>query len=118
MRLLPLLLLFSASFAAPALAATPSEKITFVMVHGATARGGERKKCGQCLTDDGHTVYRATLTRATEAARSVRQEQRRPHQFFPAVHRYLRDHAQPDRWNMDDHSHDRETSGSNVYIFS
>jgi pimeloyl-ACP methyl ester carboxylesterase len=42
-------------------AATP-EKLTFVMVHGATAGGWEWKKCGQFLTDDGNTVYRVTLT--------------------------------------------------------
>jgi len=43
-------------------AAAATEKYTFVMVHGATAGGWEWKRCGQCLTDDGHTVYRATLT--------------------------------------------------------
>jgi pimeloyl-ACP methyl ester carboxylesterase len=37
-------------------------KQTIVMVHGATAGGWEWKRTGQCLTDDGHTVYRATLT--------------------------------------------------------
>jgi pimeloyl-ACP methyl ester carboxylesterase len=31
-------------------------------VHGATAGGWEWKKAGKFLTDDGHTVYRATLT--------------------------------------------------------
>jgi pimeloyl-ACP methyl ester carboxylesterase len=39
-----------------------AEKNTYVMVHGATAGGWEWKKAGQCLTDDGNTVYRATLT--------------------------------------------------------
>ena len=43
-------------------AASPGEKLTFVVVHGATAGGWEWKRAGQCLTDDGHTVYRATLT--------------------------------------------------------
>jgi pimeloyl-ACP methyl ester carboxylesterase len=42
--------------------ATAAEKLTFVVVHGATAGGWEWKKCGQFLTDDGHTVYRVTLT--------------------------------------------------------
>lgn len=37
-------------------------KQTFVLVHGATAGGWEWKKTGRFLTDDGHTVYRATLT--------------------------------------------------------
>jgi pimeloyl-ACP methyl ester carboxylesterase len=38
------------------------DKRTFVVVHGATAGGWEWKRCAQFLTDDGHTVYRATLT--------------------------------------------------------
>lgn len=58
--LIPLLVLaFLASFAS---AADPREKHTFVLVHGATAGGWEWKKCGKFLTDDGHTVYRVTLT--------------------------------------------------------
>ncbi|PTY02893.1 alpha/beta hydrolase [Opitutaceae bacterium EW11] len=43
-------------------AADPSGKLTFVVVHGATAGGWEWKRAGQCLLDDGHTVYRVTLT--------------------------------------------------------
>jgi pimeloyl-ACP methyl ester carboxylesterase len=43
-------------------AADAKPKETFVVVHGATAGGWEWKRCGQFLTDDGHTVYRATLT--------------------------------------------------------
>lgn len=39
-----------------------NDKLTFVMVHGATAGGWEWKSTAACLTDDGHTVYRATLT--------------------------------------------------------
>lgn len=39
-----------------------AEKQTFVLVHGATAGGWEWKRTGKFLTDDGHTVYRATLT--------------------------------------------------------
>jgi pimeloyl-ACP methyl ester carboxylesterase len=39
-----------------------SGKQTFVLVHGATAGGWEWKRTGKFLTDDGHTVYRATLT--------------------------------------------------------
>src|SRR5215203_2216227 len=42
--------------------ARPAEKYTLVLVHGATAGGWEWKRTGQFLTDDGHTVYRATLT--------------------------------------------------------
>src|SRR5436190_9278884 len=45
-----------------AYAAQPAEKYTFVVVHGATAGGWEWKSTGKFLTDDGHTVYRATLT--------------------------------------------------------
>jgi pimeloyl-ACP methyl ester carboxylesterase len=41
---------------------SPAEKYTFVLVHGATAGGWEWKSTGKFLTDDGHTVYRATLT--------------------------------------------------------
>ena len=43
-------------------AAQATEKYTFVLVHGATAGGWEWKSTGKFLTDDGHTVYRATLT--------------------------------------------------------
>jgi pimeloyl-ACP methyl ester carboxylesterase len=43
-------------------AAESAEKYTFVLVHGATAGGWEWKSTGKFLTDDGHTVYRATLT--------------------------------------------------------
>ena len=43
-------------------AADTTAKQTFVVVHGATAGGWEWKKTGKFLTDDGHTVYRATLT--------------------------------------------------------
>jgi pimeloyl-ACP methyl ester carboxylesterase len=39
-----------------------AEKFTYVIVHGATAGGWEWKKAGKFLSDDGHTVYRATLT--------------------------------------------------------
>lgn len=43
-------------------AAASAEKLTFVLVHGATAGGWEWKKTGRFLSDDGHEVYRATLT--------------------------------------------------------
>jgi pimeloyl-ACP methyl ester carboxylesterase len=43
-------------------AAPAAEKYTIVIVHGATAGGWEWKSAGKFLTDDGHTVYRATLT--------------------------------------------------------
>jgi pimeloyl-ACP methyl ester carboxylesterase len=42
--------------------AAAAEKQTFVLVHGATAGAWEWKTTGKFLTDDGHTVYRATLT--------------------------------------------------------
>ena len=42
--------------------AAAGEKNTYVVVHGATAGGWEWKKTGKFLTDDGNTVYRATLT--------------------------------------------------------
>jgi pimeloyl-ACP methyl ester carboxylesterase len=38
------------------------EKYTLVLVHGATAGGWEWKSTGRFLSEDGHTVYRATLT--------------------------------------------------------
>jgi pimeloyl-ACP methyl ester carboxylesterase len=63
LRFLPLLLLLAAAcFTGTARAAAPAEKSTFVLVHGATAGGWEWKTTGQFLTEDGHTVYRATLT--------------------------------------------------------
>ena len=66
LRLIALLFGFVvlASTGAPAAraAAQPGEKYTFVLVHGATAGGWEWKSTGKFLTDDGHTVYRATLT--------------------------------------------------------
>ncbi|HEY5758621.1 MAG TPA: alpha/beta hydrolase family protein [Steroidobacter sp.] len=43
-------------------ATAASEKSTFVLVHGATAGGWEWKSTGKFLSDDGHIVYRATLT--------------------------------------------------------
>jgi len=56
-------LLASLLFLAPgANAASAAAKETFVLVHGATAGGWEWKSTGKFLTDDGHTVYRATLT--------------------------------------------------------
>ncbi len=58
--ILPLFLLALAVTGARA--AGPAEKYTCVLVHGATAGGWEWKRTGQCLTDDGHTVYRPTLT--------------------------------------------------------
>lgn len=64
-RLLALLIGFFAfaSVGAHAAAKTQtSDKQTFVLVHGATAGGWEWKSTGKFLTDDGHTVYRATLT--------------------------------------------------------
>lgn len=48
--------------ASRAAAAETNEKLTFVVVHGATAGGWEWKRAGAFLTADGHTVYRATLT--------------------------------------------------------
>ena len=45
-----------------------SGKYTFVLVHGATAGGWEWKSTGKFLSDDGHTVYRATLTGLGERA--------------------------------------------------
>jgi pimeloyl-ACP methyl ester carboxylesterase len=39
-----------------------TEKYTYVIVHGATAGGWEWKQVGKFLSDDGHNVYRATLT--------------------------------------------------------
>ncbi|ACB73634.1 alpha/beta fold hydrolase [Opitutus terrae] len=59
----PLLLVALALLAAAAArAANSAGKQTFVVVHGATAGGWEWKRTGQFLTDDGHTVYRVTLT--------------------------------------------------------
>jgi pimeloyl-ACP methyl ester carboxylesterase len=57
---LPLALALIASFTARA--ADKTEKLTYVIVHGATAGGWEWKQVGEFLTADGHTVYRPTLT--------------------------------------------------------
>ncbi len=43
-------------------AAEQTEKYTFVIVHGATAGGYEWKETGKYLLENGHTVYRVTLT--------------------------------------------------------
>ena len=43
-------------------AADTGQKHTYVIVHGATAGGWEWKQTGRFLSDDGHTVYRVTLT--------------------------------------------------------
>lgn len=57
-----LLIAFAFLATVGARAADAAEKYTFVVVHGATAGGWEWKRTGQSLTDDGHTVYRVTLT--------------------------------------------------------
>lgn len=61
-RLASLLFLSAMVLAVGSQAAEPEEKYTFVIVHGATAGGWEWKRAGNFLRDDGHTVYRATLT--------------------------------------------------------
>jgi pimeloyl-ACP methyl ester carboxylesterase len=62
-RLLTLLLSCLGLLAAvPVRAAEGGKHYTFVVVHGATAGGWEWKRTGQFLTEDGHTVYRVTLT--------------------------------------------------------
>jgi pimeloyl-ACP methyl ester carboxylesterase len=62
LRLPSALLLFAFICALGTRAAAAPEKFTYVIVHGATAGGWEWKRAAQCLTDDGHTVYRVTLT--------------------------------------------------------
>jgi pimeloyl-ACP methyl ester carboxylesterase len=61
LRLFSLIALCVTAFTAATRAAAP-EKLTLVVVHGATAGAWEWKKTGKFLTDDGHTVYRITLT--------------------------------------------------------
>ncbi len=58
----PLLIVLALFASVGARADNASEKFTYVIVHGATAGGWEWKKTGKFLTDDGHTVYRVTLT--------------------------------------------------------
>jgi pimeloyl-ACP methyl ester carboxylesterase len=62
LRFIALLAGFFLLAATAAHAAQPGDKYTFVLVHGATAGGWEWKSTGKFLSDDGHTVYRATLT--------------------------------------------------------
>ncbi len=38
--------------------------------------------------------------------------------FSQAVHRYAKQHGVPHLWNVDDHGHDGDTWGSNLYHFS
>lgn len=38
--------------------------------------------------------------------------------FSQGVHRYLKEHAVPHIWNVDDHGHDGDTWGSNLYQFA
>jgi pimeloyl-ACP methyl ester carboxylesterase len=63
-KLIRLMLAFALTAAAAigARAEKSPEKYTYVIVHGATAGGWEWKRAGQFLLEDGHTVYRATLT--------------------------------------------------------
>jgi pimeloyl-ACP methyl ester carboxylesterase len=61
-RIVSLLLGVFALASTGAHAAAAAEKQTFVLVHGATAGGWEWKSTGKFLAEDGHTVYRATLT--------------------------------------------------------
>jgi pimeloyl-ACP methyl ester carboxylesterase len=62
LRIFSLLLGVFALASTGAHAAAAAGKQTFVLVHGATAGGWEWKSTGKFLADDGHTVYRATLT--------------------------------------------------------
>jgi pimeloyl-ACP methyl ester carboxylesterase len=65
MKILSFVLPFAATalwVPAAARAAEPAEKLTYVIVHGATAGGWEWKSTGGFLAADGHTVYRVTLT--------------------------------------------------------
>ncbi len=62
LRIVSLLLGVFALTSISAHAAAAAQKQTFVLVHGATAGGWEWKSTGKFLADDGHTVYRATLT--------------------------------------------------------
>jgi pimeloyl-ACP methyl ester carboxylesterase len=62
LRLAVLTALFTLLSSLVASAADAKEKLTFVLVHGATAGGWEWKSTGKHLLADGHTVYRATLT--------------------------------------------------------
>lgn len=61
LRLQIALLVLPLSIAASSIA-KDSEQETFVIVHGATAGGWEWKSTGNFLEEDGHDVYRATLT--------------------------------------------------------
>ncbi|MDH5833460.1 alpha/beta fold hydrolase [Luteimonas kalidii] len=56
------LVLFTLLLAPTSMAAAAAERQTFVLVHGATAGGWEWKRTGQFLSEQGHTVYRPTLT--------------------------------------------------------
>jgi len=56
------LFLFTLLLAPTSMAAAADGKQTFVLVHGATAGGWEWKRTGQFLSEQGHTVYRPTLT--------------------------------------------------------
>jgi len=67
-RLTSLLIATALLGALTAHAAAAAEKLTIVVVHGATAGGWEWKRTGEFLTADGHTVYRATLTGLGERA--------------------------------------------------
>ncbi len=62
LRRLLVLLGVSTLFAAMVAPLAAAERQTFVVVHGATAGAWEWKRTGKFLTDDGHTVYRVTLT--------------------------------------------------------
>ena len=68
LRLIALFIGFIVLASVGARASEASEKYTFVLVHGATAGGWEWKSTGKFLTDDGHIVYRATLTGLGERA--------------------------------------------------
>jgi pimeloyl-ACP methyl ester carboxylesterase len=62
-RLSFVLLLATTALSAPVAGrAANAEKLTYVIVHGATAGGWEWKRTGDFLAADGHAVYRVTLT--------------------------------------------------------
>jgi len=62
LRLFLPVLLLAAGLTGARAAENTAGKVTFVLVHGATAGGWEWKRTGEHLLADGHTVYRATLT--------------------------------------------------------
>lgn len=95
-----------ACFEARAFAA--SEKTTFAIVHGATAGAWEWKSTGKFLSDDGHIMYRVTLTGLGEREHLNSPEIDLQTQTSPALGR-------PSNYSLSSHARTPGAAGDEIH---